>query len=367
MTRRSYLRRMVQAAQAMMVWNLLAGCSLPRAGEMAAGSTKLHYRPLAGRSLRELARAKVHHGDGRFQNPFSNLERRNFTRVLRWKFFSPNEHSRYYPEEVVQPVAIDWPSIRYGRNLSVTLIKHAGLLIKDQDSYLLIDPVFGKIFWFIDDYTPLTGNLDDLPPIDQLLITHGHYDHIDRDSLARLDRNTEVLLPLGYQDIFDDLGMTNRRHLDWFDSYHGQGREIVFLPCNHWTMRNPWVGPNTGLWGSYLIRTRSGATIYLSGDTGYFDGFTELGQLYDIDLAIFNLGAYEPRWFMAPSHMNPEETYRAFRELGARHMLLAHWGTFRLGNEPVHFPPLDMARVMATDNASDRLLPLGHGETLVYG
>jgi len=71
--------------------------------------------------------------------------------------------------------------------------------------------------------------------------------------------------------------------------------------------------------------------------------------------------------FMAGSHMNPDETYRAFREIGARHMLLAHWGTFRLGNEPVHFPPRDMAEVMAANGAAEQLLPLGHGETLVYG
>lgn len=367
MSRRKYLQRMLKAAQALAAMNLLAACSLPRGGAPANGRGKLHYRPLNGRSLRELAQAKVHHGQSRFHNPFSELERGNFLRVFRWKFFSANEHSRHYADEPVRQISIDWPSIRHGRNLSVTLIRHAGILIKDLDSYLLIDPVFGKIFWFIDDFSPLAGDIRDMPPIDQLLITHGHYDHVDTDSLARLDRGTRVLLPLGYDDIFDGLGMRNRRHLDWFDSYAGDGREITFLPCNHWTMRNPLVGPNTGLWGSYLIRTRSGANIYVAGDTAYFDGFAEIGRLHDIDLAIFNLGAYEPRWFMAASHMNPEETYQAFRELGARHMLLAHWGTFRLGDEPVHFPPRDMARVMTANGAGDRLLPLEPGQTLVYG
>ncbi len=361
------MHRMLQAAQTLVTLNLLAACSLPRGGAPTDGREKLHYRPLNGRSLQELAQAKAHHGKTRFYNPFSDVERSNFLRVLRWKFLSPNEHSAHYKDERVQQVSIDWPSIRQGRNLSVTLIRHAGIMIKDQDSYLLIDPVFGKIFWFIEDFSPLAGDLREMPPIDLLLITHGHYDHVDIDSLSRLDRKTRVLLPLGYDDIFDELGMTDRRHLDWFDRYQGDGREIIFLPCNHWTMRNPLVGPNTGLWGSYLIRTRSGANIFIAGDTAYFDGFAEIGRLHDIDLAIFNLGAYEPRWFMAASHMNPEETYRAFRELGARHMLLAHWGTFRLGNEPVHFPPHDMAQVIAANGASGKLLTLGHGETLVYG
>ena len=367
MTRRGYIQKMLLALKGAMAWSLLAGCSLPRDKLIGADDRDLHYRPLNGRSLASLARDRLHHGNGRFINPFSNLDRRNFGRVLRWKLLSQNDFSHHYDQEPVRPVHIDWPSIRMGKNLSVTLIKHAGLLIKDRDDYLLIDPVFGKIFWFIDDFTPLADDLRDMPPIDQLLITHGHYDHIDVDSLSRLDRNTQVLLPLGYGELFDGLGMNNRTHLDWFSTYRRNGREIVFLPCNHWTMRNPLVGPNTGLWGSYLIRTRSGATIYISGDTGYFDGFAEIGELYDIDLAIFNLGAYEPRWFMAPSHMNPEETYQAFRELGARHLLLAHWGTFRLGDEPVHFPPRDMLTVMEMHGAASQMFALSHGGTLVYG
>lgn len=366
MTRRSFIRQFLFAVKCSLAWSVLAGCSLPK-NEQGRSGAALHYRPLNGRSLVELSRDRIHHGTERFINPFSNLDRRNFSRVLHWKLFSENRFSQYYDREPIQPINIDWPSIRMGNGLSITFIKHAGFLIKDQESYLLIDPVFGKIFWFIEDFTPLDDDLKEMPPIDHLLITHGHYDHIDIDSLSRLDKNTNVILPLGYDEIFNDLGMHNRQHLDWFERYHGNGQEIIFLPCNHWTMRSPWAGPNTGLWGSYLIRTKTGATIYLSGDTGYFDGFEELGQLYDIDLAIFNLGAYEPRWFMAPSHMDPEETYRAFRELGARHLLLAHWGTFRLGDEPVHFPPQDMRKVMAAHGATDKLLPLNHGETLVYG
>ena len=78
-------------------------------------------------------------------------------------------------------------------------------------------------------------------------------------------------------------------------------------------MRNPIVGPNRSLWGSYLIKSASGPVIYISGDTAYFDRFSEIGNEFKIDLAIFNLGAYEPRWFMADSHINPAETVRAFR------------------------------------------------------
>ncbi len=367
MTRRTYIKKMVQAFQTTIIGNLLAGCSLPQTGRVLEKEIDQHYRPLNGRRLIDLAQAKVHHGRNRFVNPFSNLDRRDFLQVLRWKLFSTNAHVQFYDSEPVRQVDLDWQSIRSGNDLSVTLIKHAGLLIKDQDIYLLIDPVFAKIFWFIEDFTPLNVDLKGMPEIDHLLITHGHYDHIDIDSLARLNPATHTILPLGYNDIFDELGMRNRHHLDWFDSYRTNGREIIFLPCNHWTMRNPIIGPNTGLWGSYLIRTKAGATIYISGDTAYFDGFAELGERYDIDLAIINLGAYEPRWFMAPSHMNPEETYKAFQELGARHLMLAHWGTFRLGDEPVHFPPIEMQQIMTGNKVADQLLRIDHGQTVVYG
>ena len=84
---------------------------------------------------------------------------------------------------------------------------------------------------------------------------------------------------------------------------------------------------------------------------------------FDIDLAIFNLGAYEPRWFMASSHMNPRETVRAFKELDARKMMIVHWGTFRLGDEPVHFPPVDIKKELKKEGLLDRLVDIRHGET----
>jgi len=122
-------------------------------------------------------------------------------------------------------------------------------------------------------------------------------------------------------------------------------------------------GPNRSLWGSYLIRTAGGKTIYLSGDTGYFDGYADIGKEFDIDLAIFNLGAYEPRWFMAPSHMNPVETVQAFKELRAKKLMIVHWGSFQLGDEPVHFPPLDLKRELEKEGLLDRWVELSHGET----
>ena len=266
-------------------------------------------------------------------------------------------------KDKVTPVAIDWRPVRAHSGVSVTFIKHSTLLIKDGDRVLLIDPVFNDIFWFIKDHSPLAFELVEMPPPDHVLITHGHYDHLDKPSLAALAPGTHVISPLGYDNEFKSVGMTHRTHLDWFESYTDGRREITLLPANHWTMRNPIIGPNTSLWGSYLIRTTSGYTIYLSADTAYFDGFEQIGEDYDIDLAVINLGAYEPRWFMAPSHINPEETVRAFRELNAKKLMVIHWGTFRLGDEPVHFPPMQLKKVLEKEGMLDRFLDLRHGQT----
>ena len=202
-----------------------------------------------------------------------------------------------------------------------------------------------------------------MPKPHHVLITHGHYDHLDKTSLGSLDKNTHFITPLGYTDIFDELELKHQTRLDWYERFQAGKLEITLLPCNHWTVRNPFTGPNRSLWGSYMIQTASGYTIYISGDTAYFDGFQQLGKEFDIDLAVFNLGAYEPRWFMAPSHINPAETVRAFQELNAKKLMIVHWGTFRLGDEPVHFPPMQIRKELKRAGLLHRLVDLKHGET----
>jgi len=364
MTRRFFINRLFAWSKRIFILCLLPFGSISKAAFSAEKKKDVGIQSVF--NLREIARKKIHHGKNQFVNPFNRENFGSPWRIIQWKLFSKNNFKAFYDKERVTPVSIDWKTVKDKENLSITFVKHSCVMIKDVDKYILVDPLFFGIPGFFQDFSPLTSDINEIPPPDYVLITHGHYDHLDKPSLASLRKDTHVITPLGYNDILDDLKMKRRTQMDWFDTFSEGKLEITLLPCNHWTMRNPVVGPNRSLWGSFLIKTSDGFTIYISGDTSYFDGFSQIGKEFSIDLAIFNLGAYEPRWFMAASHMNPYETVQAFQELGARHLLIVHWGTFRLGDEPVHYPPRDLKRELVKRGISDRVIDLKHGQTLFY-
>lgn len=315
-------------------------------------------------NLQQIVLQKRHHSDGYFINPFGQIPHGRLLHLLKWKWFSKNHFRDQYKRERVTPVSFDWQPVMEHQGLSVTFINHASVLIKDRQSCILVDPVFKGLSFFIRDFSPLDLKPDAMPKPDFVLITHGHFDHLNLSTLKSLPFDTHLITPLGYDRILAKLAPRSATKLDWLESFSNGQTRITLLPCSHWTMRNPLIGPNRLLWGSYLVRSAGGQTIYISGDTGYFEGFRELGQMFDIDLAILNVGAYEPRWFMQSSHMNPAEAVLAFQELDAKRLLVVHWGTFRLGDEPVYLPPIQVKKEMARAGLVDRFIDLRHGQTV---
>ena len=223
---------------------------------MASEDLKRLVTRARGLSLREIAERRLHHGDGRFLNPFSSEPRGGLWRLLRWKFFSENPFRDQYSQEPVRPLDLDWRPFREQGDCAVLFLRHACVLVRDLDIVYLVDPLFSGLFWF-DDFSPIRSGLEGMPRPDHVLITHGHYDHLDVKSLRTLDLETHVITPLGYEDFFRDLGMPHHSRLDWCEAYENGRSEVRLLPCHHWTMRSPFTGPNRNLWGRTSFEGRA--------------------------------------------------------------------------------------------------------------
>jgi N-acyl-phosphatidylethanolamine-hydrolysing phospholipase D len=258
----------------------------------------------------------------------------------------------------------------------VTWAGHASFLVQAGGLNLLTDPHWSRRASPSQRIGPARFQppgvpFDELPPIDAVLLSHDHYDHLDRDTVVRLRErfgdSLRWITPLAYRAWFADLGVTNVTELDWWEETELGGVRVVCTPAQHWTRRR-LREMNDRLWASYALLPPDGRRVYWGGDSGYFRGYGEIGRrLGPFDLTVLPIGAYDPRWFMAPAHMNPEEAVRAYRELGGRGAFVAmHWGTFRLTDEDPLEPPVRVrAAWRAAGLPANDLHVLAHGETLV--
>jgi len=275
-------------------------------------------------------------------------------------------------------VALDHGRIARRQNDPViTWLGHVSILLQVAGLNILLDPTLAR---FAGPYgrvgaprrvpAPLTA--EQLPPIDAVLITHNHYDHLCHDTIARLIRSGQrprFFVPSGLKPWFDSRNINQVTELPWWGlATLGGGLQMHFTPSQHWSRRTPW-DTNASLWGGYMLvwqRVDAAAWRFLfPGDTGYSADFAAIRhRLGAVDFLALPIGAYLPRSFMKNMHINPVEAVQLMLELGAKQAVAVHWGTFALTQEPFDQPPQDLAAALRERGlSSESVWLLRHGET----
>jgi L-ascorbate metabolism protein UlaG (beta-lactamase superfamily) len=252
--------------------------------------------------------------------------------------------------------------------VGVTFIGHSSFLLQMGGKNILIDPVFAKRLVVLRRQRRPGLALKELPAIDVVLITHAHMDHLNLPSLRRVVRATrrlrgsapEIVVPRGVEDLVERLGFSRVNGMEWWQELVVAGLRVTMTPCRHWGARM-FKDTHRG-YGGYCVSS-GGVTVYHSGDTAYFDGFKEIGRRLRPDVALLPIGAYFPDSYRAV-HTSPEEALRGFVEVGAEWMIPMHFGTFRLGREPMEEPVMRLRAEALRVRIEDRVRVLAEGEMM---
>ena len=290
-----------------------------------------------------------HFKDGRFFNPWMPMGERGFGALIRWRLSAGASYSE--EEDQLKPDRIPAFAERLQQQKGdfIAWIGHNTFLLRLNGQSWLTDPIFSDRALLPRRKTPPALTVEEFNGAIgkiNILISHNHHDHLDKDSILKLPADARIIAPLGLGKLFQSWGRKSVREMDWWQSLDvGHGITLVCLPAQHWSMRFG-QGTNESLWASFLLITPS-VKIYFGGDSGYFVGYREIGRKYPgIDYALLPTTAYHPRWFMHYAHLNAEEALDALQDLGARWLIPTQWGTFRLGDEPIGYAVIDLRRAM---------------------
>jgi N-acyl-phosphatidylethanolamine-hydrolysing phospholipase D len=236
---------------------------------------------------------------------------------------------------------------------------------------ILTDPIFN------DRSSPLSFGgarrlmppglaFEDLPPIHAILISHNHYDHLDQHTVDRLRDNPKYLVPLGLGQWFKKRKIENLIELDWWETSSALGLKFFCVPIQHFSGRSLF-DRNKTLWSGWVVEGKIGR-IFFVGDTGYSPVFKEIGERFGpIRVSLIPIGAYMPRWFMKPFHVDPPEAIRIHQDTNSQQSIASHWGTFKLSDEPMEEPPLYLEEALKEAGLDKKdFLIMRFGETLSF-
>ena len=337
------------------------------------------------RYRRATRRSRYYHGpvsdhfDGvRFLDP-AGATPRSRSDLLRWMIGSRWRGTRAeWPAWAPSPYADQPPARVEGAACRLSYVGHASWLIQTGGLNMLLDPVWSERASPLRIAGPKRVNdpgiaFRDLPPIDAVLVSHAHYDHLDLATLSRIasTHHARVITPLGNDTIMrsHDPSIAAEAY-DWDQRVEiGAEMTVTLVPAHHWSARN-LSDRNMSLWASFLIEA-PGGRIYFIADSGYGDGalFRRMhGRHRPLKLAILPIGAYEPRWFMRDQHMNPAEAVQALLDCGAETALASHYGTFQLTDEAIDAPVIALANALrAAGIPPERFRALRPGQVQYIG
>ncbi|HEY1096132.1 MAG TPA: MBL fold metallo-hydrolase, partial [Alphaproteobacteria bacterium] len=312
------------------------------------------------------------HFDGTHFSAPEPLPSISFLSVLKWRMTSKRKSWTNWVDYQHGPTPV--PEIE-GKELKATFINHSTFLLQTEGLNILTDPIWSERaspFSFMGPKRVHAPGIafDQLPQIDAVVISHSHYDHLDIPTVKKLvaKDNPLFIVPLGVDTIIrKHVPSANIKAIDWGSRVTlVNSVSVTAEPVLHWSARS--LGDrNETLWAAYAITTPNG-NIYFSGDTGYGSGkvFKETGKKYGgFRLALIAIGAYEPRWFMRPSHINPSESVKIFQDLNAAQAIGMHFGTFQLTDEGMDEPVNDLKTALAAAPVSpEKFHVLKPGESL---
>jgi len=319
----------------------------------------------------------LHHTRKGFKNLY-NPSKRSFTDLLRWQLgLGPSEPPFISPDQLppYQPDAVK-PDLHRIKNpdpdqIQITWIGHSTFLIQMDGVHVLTDPIFSDRsspfpVGGIRRLAPPGLALGDLPPIQVVLISHNHYDHLDKATIEALGNGPAYFVPLGLARWLKKRKITHVVELDWWQDSASAGLKFYSVPAQHFSGRTPF-DRNRTLWSGWIIEGKR-EKVFFAGDTGYSPVFKEIGQRFGpIRVSLIPIGAYRPRWFMKPVHVDPLEAVRIHQDTNSRQSIASHWGTFKLSDEPVGEPPLYLEKALEEAGFDEKqFIVMKFGETLSF-